>query len=129
MLIIINLLENTIFRILNFFGFGKIESLARSGKWKTTRKKHLEKEPFCQVCGTNKKLNVHHKIPVSIDPEKENDENNLITLCEHNNCHFLFGHLCNWSRYNVDVIADCKYWREKIKNEKSQDMGGSSEGF
>lgn len=116
------------FRILNYFGFGRLESLvARSGKWKTTRKKHLEKQSECQVCGTKKKLNVHHKIPVSIAPEKENDEDNLITLCDYNNCHFLFGHLCNWSKYNPDIVQDCLYWSQKIKNEKSKDVGSTPE--
>lgn len=113
---------------LKFLGFGVFESLTvRSGKWQTTRKKHLKIQPCCQVCGSKKKLVVHHKIPVSVDKTKENDLENLITLCEYNNCHFLFGHLCDWKNYNLDIVEDSIYWRNKI--EKFKNLEGPSEGF
>lgn len=106
---------------LNFFlRYNVFEPLTvRSGQWKTTRKKHLLKQPFCQVCGSKKQLVVHHVIPVSVDNEKENDFDNLITLCEYNNCHFLFGHLCNWTNHNRDIRSDAAYWRYKIEKFKN----------
>ena len=59
---------------------------------------------------------MHHVIPVHVDGERELDENNFIVLCQNRtlNCHFLFGHLLNWSKYNQDVRKDAKIWREKL---------------
>ena len=102
-----------LYRIINWFanlGSG------RSSQWPAVRKKHLEKEPNCCVCNSKEELNVHHIIPFHIDATKELDENNLITLCEKNNCHFLFGHYLNWKSYNPTVVKDSKEWRERIKN-------------
>lgn len=110
------------------FGFNIFESLAsRSGRWRTTRKNHLASQPVCQVCGTKKKLVVHHIIPVSVNKEKENDYENLITLCNYNNCHFLFGHFCNWKKYNIEVRLDAEQWRKKI--ERFENLESSSESF
>ena len=89
----------------------------RSGEWPRVRKEHLAIEPACAVCGATESLNVHHVIPVHIDPTKELDKNNFITLCEgahHLNCHLLFGHLQNWSSYNITVREDVKVWSQKI---------------
>lgn len=117
-------------KILYLFYKNQIESLVvRSGKWKTTRKKHLELQPECQVCGSKKNLAVHHIIPVSVDQTKENSPENLITLCQYNNCHFLFGHLCDWNNYNKTILEDAKHWSNRIKNEKPKNLENSSEGF
>lgn len=99
-----------------FFPFLKISSLElqRSPKWDSVRAKFLKKNPYCVVCHTKSKLNVHHIIPFHMSPDLELKESNLITLCESH--HFLFGHLNNWQSYNVDCVADCKLWEEKIKN-------------
>jgi hypothetical protein len=53
---------------------------------------------------------------VHVDGERELDETNFIVLCQNRtlNCHFLFGHLLNWSKYNQDVRKDAKIWREKL---------------
>jgi 5-methylcytosine-specific restriction endonuclease McrA len=88
----------------------------RSGEWRTIRNHHLEKEPACQVCGGKKKLNVHHCIPFHIDPKKELDDTNLITLCEYNHCHVVFGHLGDYHSYNKDVREDVAIWAKKIQN-------------
>jgi thymidylate synthase (FAD) len=45
------------------------------------REKHFK----CERCESNKKLNIHHKIPVSQDPSKINDVDNWELLCQ--NCH------------------------------------------
>ena len=45
----------------------------RSGKWRTVRRTHLEKNPTCAACGTTKRLIVHHCKPVYLDPKKELD--------------------------------------------------------
>lgn len=39
----------------------------------------------CEQCGTNKGLQVHHRIPVRYAPELFLERNNLVVLCE--SCH------------------------------------------
>jgi hypothetical protein len=88
----------------------------RSTKWPMVRKKHIEKNPTCAVCGSKEELQVHHCIPFYIEELKELEEENLITLCEKNNCHFMFGHLCCWHSYNSNIREDAAKMLEKIKN-------------
>lgn len=88
----------------------------RSGKWRKKRDAFLESNPCCAACGSTENLAVHHVVPVHVDGERELDETNFIVLCQNRtlNCHFLFGHLLNWSKYNQDVRKDAKIWREKL---------------
>ena len=51
-----------------FFGFFGSD---RSGKWWTLRCQHIKDNPSCIGCGTKKEVQVHHKIPVSVDASKE----------------------------------------------------------
>lgn len=44
-----------------------------------------EKNFKCERCQSSKKINIHHKIPVSVDPSKINEINNWELLCL--NCH------------------------------------------
>lgn len=94
---------------LNRFKFG-----ARSNQWSKVRAEYLKTNPVCQVCGSSVKPEVHHIIPVHIDPSKELDLDNLITLCD-KYCHFIFGHLMNWRSYNPDIIKDAQLYYQKIK--------------
>jgi len=91
----------------------------RSSKWATIRKKFLETNNRCEVCGERKKLEVHHIKPFKDYPELELDPKNLITLCESKEngvtCHLLFGHLGNYRCINPNVIKDVKIWNEKLK--------------
>lgn len=77
----------------------------RSSKWPAVRAEHLKKHSVCMACGSTTDLAVHHKIPVHLDPSKELDPNNLITLCQKSgrNCHFIVGHACDWTGYSPDV--------------------------
>jgi 5-methylcytosine-specific restriction enzyme A len=94
-----------------------VEALGkRSGQWPAVRKHHLQKEPECQACGGTEDLNVHHCIPVHIDESKELDPNNLITLCDKNKCHFIFGHFYSWYSYNTNVREDVKHWRKRVEH-------------
>jgi hypothetical protein len=92
----------------------RLDLIPRSGKWPTLRKKILEANPTCAVCGTKKNLEVHHVVPFSIDRSKELDEKNLIVLCDEH--HFLFGHLMFFASYNPHVREDAKIWAKKIEN-------------
>jgi hypothetical protein len=90
----------------------------RSPLWPRVRAEHLEQEPECQVCGSTIDVEVHHKIPVHIDQSKELDALNLITLCQRNGCHYLFGHARDWKAFNPRVVADCSRARSMIVGRK-----------
>jgi len=125
--ILYNLILNLITLIWNLFSPKKMISFnlaeaktivaARSTKWRTVRNNFLEKNPKCAVCGSEENLIAHHIIPVHIDKSKELDETNLMPLCQNKtmNCHFIFGHLLNWTKHNPDVIKDSKIWETKLK--------------
>lgn len=101
------------FSLLNLNPFGrKIRFASRSPKWSQVRSQHLEKQPCCAACGRSSKLEVHHIEPVHINPERELDPSNLITLCS-NPCHIVFGHFIDWKSWNKDVIEDCSVYHNK----------------
>lgn len=93
----------------------KIRYANRSPKWSSLRKKYLNSNPACAVCGSTIKPEVHHIVPVHIDPNKELDEDNLITLCD-KYCHFIFGHLMNYRSWNPNILKDARYYCSQIKN-------------
>ena len=95
--------------------FKKLRYATRSSKWTNVRKEHLKNNPNCAACGRDKKLEVHHIEPVHINPDKELDPSNLITLCD-DPCHLIFGHLFNYKSWNKDVIEDCLVYLKKVKN-------------
>ena len=100
--------------------FFRIKFGARSSKWSTFKKWYEETHrKECAVCG-NKKCSLHHIAPFHIDPSKELDSQNVIWLCDWrgNNCHFTFGHLCDFSAYNPVVEADAAIFNSKIKERK-----------
>jgi hypothetical protein len=93
----------------------------RSSLWPTIRDRYIKSNPKCAVCGSTKNVVAHHIIPFYINPNKELDETNLITLCEGKtlNCHLLIGHLMCWKSYNKDVVEDCRQWNRKINERPS----------
>lgn len=91
----------------------RIREAFRSPKWASVRKEHLIKQSQCTICGSTSKLEVHHIVPVHVDPTKELDADNLITLCD-KYCHFIFGHLMNWKSWNPDIEKDVKFFHNKI---------------
>ena len=96
----------------------KIRYAVRSPKWSGVRKKHLENQPCCQACGSCIKPEVHHIVPVHLDPSKELDPDNLITLCD-KYCHFIFGHFMNYRSWNINVISDsARYLKQKNNRPK-----------
>jgi 5-methylcytosine-specific restriction endonuclease McrA len=93
----------------------KIRYATRSPKWTNVRKQHLLNNPNCAACGRNKKLEVHHKTPVHINPEGELDPSNLMTLCA-DPCHIIFGHLMDFKSWNINVVEDCKVYLNRVNN-------------
>lgn len=89
---------------LNIFG--------RSSKWKTVRKDHLSKHSECAACGRKDNLEVHHIEPYHVNPDRELDPTNLITLCD-DYCHFVFGHLMDYRSWNANVVEDCQAYKQK----------------
>lgn len=79
----------------------------RSSQWPKVRAAHLLREPYCQCCGSRESVEVHHVIPVHVQPADELKQNNLITLCDGvNKCHFRVGHHKHWDMWNVNVRED-----------------------
>lgn len=91
----------------------------RSSKWSKVRKKFLQDNPLCAVCGSHVKVEVHHIIPFHVAPDLELNPENLITLCEHGrfksiNCHLLVGHFANYQRVNLQCKSDAAFWRGRL---------------
>lgn len=95
----------------NLFG-GK-----RDPRWREVRAEHIQKEPVCQACGKDIKLDVHHIIPVGIDKTKELDSDNLITLCNQP-CHLVFGHFMSYYCYNGAVREMVTEYRTALERRK-----------
>lgn len=47
---------------------------------------------FCAWCGRTKRLEVHHVIPVSVDPDQAGNKGNMLMLCRKPACHQVIGH-------------------------------------
>lgn len=94
-----------------------VKRFTRSSKWPRVRKKHLKEYPSCASCGKRKRIGmqVHHIVPFSVDPSKELDPTNLLTLCDNSRCHLDKGHLGYFKSWNVNVVKDCKIWLLKYK--------------
>jgi 5-methylcytosine-specific restriction endonuclease McrA len=99
--------------VLNFFK--TLRYAVRSPQWRKVREQHIKENPKCAACGRDGKLEVHHKIPVHIDPSLEIDPSNLITLCA-DPCHIVFGHLMNFKSHNKSVTEDCMVYFNKVVN-------------
>lgn len=79
----------------------------RSDKWPTVEKHFREANPTCAACGGSERLNVHHCMPFHLDPAKELDPTNLITLCMgEKECHLHIGHGGSFKQYNPNVRKD-----------------------
>ncbi len=89
----------------------------RSPHWGKVRKEHLKKEPVCQWCGGKKRLQVHHIIPFHVNPAKELDPRNLITLCEKKglDCHLEKGHLGNFRQFDLYVRQRCIEHQKQLR--------------
>lgn len=92
---------------------GSLPAESRSPGWSTLRAAWLAEHPTCECCGTGQGLTAHHVVPVHVEPAREMDRRNLLTLCEP--CHWLVGHLCSWKSWNDKVVYDAKRWRNKIE--------------
>lgn len=97
----------------------------RSSRWPKVRAEFIEQNPTCAACGNGnrKQLEAHHIEPFHVNPERELDKSNLITLCESGpggmNCHFCIGHSgVAWSAWNPTVIETAAMLLEMRRNAK-----------
>lgn len=105
--------------------FGFIDRFyGRSPKWRKVRAEHIKKNPKCAACGRKDNLEVHHIVPYHIDPDKELDPENLITLCG-KYCHFVFGHLMDWKSWNENVVRDCTLYNISISQRPYRELFGA----
>jgi len=70
--------------------------------------KHRKANPCCAMCGMRSRffgstVQVHHLIPVHVDPSQACAQSNLLTLCRAH--HFRIGHLGNYKDYNTNVLG------------------------
>lgn len=94
----------------------KKKAATRSPKWRTVRKRHLQKNPECAACGARRGLQVHHVVPFHVDKALELDPKNLLTLCEYVGgleCHEFLGHGDHWQSYNPLVREHVAELRQK----------------
>jgi 5-methylcytosine-specific restriction endonuclease McrA len=105
--------------MLWFFGNSKKSEFDRSPKWKTIRSQHLKSNSYCAACGRKTGLEVHHIEPVQINPQRELDPTNLITLCD-SYCHLAIGHLMDYKSWNENVIKDSEVYLDKVQNRPSK---------
>ena len=92
----------------------------RSREWSKVRSSHIAENPYCEVCGETKGLEVHHLLDASNFPEYELHPNNLMTLCgirTKNQCHFKYGHMGNYRKTNYNLINDIGVLRRIYKGE------------
>lgn len=97
-----------------------LEAKARASRWRQLRAEHLKLEPRCVACGAESNLDVHHIIPVHVNPNRELDPENLITLCSAR-CHFVFGHFMSYHCYNPHVRTMAKDYYVKFKKRDCKD--------
>lgn len=79
-------------------------------EWQVTsaKDKHRKEFPECALCDVmptffGRSNDVHHLIPVHINPGLACDPDNLITLCRVH--HWLVGHCRDWKAYNSNVFG------------------------
>ena len=87
---------------------------SRSPDWDDVRGDWIKDNDSCAACGTRIHLEVHHVVPYSVDPSRELDRKNLITLCR--SCHLTFGHLRCFTSWNPSVREDAAKFLVQVKN-------------
>jgi len=60
----------------------------------------------CAFCGRSARLEVHHIEPVSVAPDKADDEDNMIMLCRKPECHKMIGHDGDFRTRFVENVRD-----------------------
>jgi len=83
-------------------------SVTQRGKFRKLRRQVLERDGYtCAMCGSSKKLIIHHITPMKEDPELKlaYDTNNLITLCSDCHNYKVNQHEDEYKQLFTDIIA------------------------
>lgn len=88
--------------------------------WATAKvmKVYRESVPWCEYCGRRGRIQVHHKTPVSVAPEKAAQITNLMSLCA-KRCHITIGHAGNYKNF-VENPDELVIMRRVIKTEAAE---------
>jgi 5-methylcytosine-specific restriction endonuclease McrA len=62
-----------------------INNFMNNKKWLSLKSRILYERQYCEICKTNRFLQVHHILSRSTNPELAMDKENLMVLCEE--CH------------------------------------------
>jgi hypothetical protein len=66
------------------------------------RKSH----PYCEITGSDKKIQIHHIVPVWANPDLADDPDNFIALSSSSHIHHIYGHDRNFARKYVKNIRE-----------------------
>jgi len=84
----------------------KKKEKARSPLWTAFRDGWKAVHPRCATCGSEDHIQVHHVVPFHLEPSKELDAHNVLTLCMGpNECHLRIGHGDDFRAFNPHVRA------------------------
>lgn len=78
-------------------------------KYKSTKRamnKYRKEHPNCELTGSNKKVQIHHIVPVWSNPDISDDPDNFIALSTCANIHHIFGHDRSFAKKYVDNIRE-----------------------
>jgi hypothetical protein len=92
----------------------------RSPKWPAVERAFKAEYPLCEVCGSDKNVEIHHRVPFHVDPSKELDFGNLITLCSNSSCmsHLTLGHLGSYKQSNPHIREDSTLLNKRRRDAK-----------
>lgn len=87
---------------------------ARSPHWAALRDDVIRRQKLCEACCGTRELQVHHVVPVSVDPRLELVRSNLMVLCMGRlECHLRIGHGDDWSSWNPLVREQVSMFEPK----------------
>lgn len=86
---------------------------------KKAMNEYRKQHPVCEITGSDKKVQVHHIVPVWADPTLANDPNNFISLSICSNVHLLLGHAGNYSNKYVGNIKELAANIQEILSHKT----------
>lgn len=89
----------------------------KAGQVRKAMKEHRKLYPTCAITGTDKKIQVHHIVPVWADPSLAADPDNFISLSSSAHIHIIYGHNSNFGKYYVKNIKDIA---KKMRDVKMQ---------
>ena len=77
--------------------------------------KYRKANKTCAWCGRSKKLEVHHIIPVSVQPIMADNPENFIMLCRKPACHQTIGHNGDFAGRYVENVEDLCERNQTVK--------------